>query len=66
MIDPNDTYEFEYGSSGLMLEEVNGIFDSLLENQFEYCDNCEYEGPLALKRDGYSCPECRYIILPLE
>lgn len=54
----NDTdFEFEYE------EEPNGMFDSLRDS-FDFCPECDYEGPLVLKRSGYVCPECRTLVLP--
>lgn len=44
-------------------EEPNGFFDSLRDS-FEFCTECDYEGPLTLKKRGYVCPECQTLVLP--
>lgn len=50
---------------GVDHEETGCFFDSLYEQE-DYCPNCDYEGPLELKRKGYRCPECRSIVIPNE
>lgn len=45
-------------------EESNGMFDSLFDSNFDDCPECDYEGPLELKKSGYTCPECRTLVLP--
>lgn len=54
-----DGLEFEYE------DEPNSMFDSLRLEDFESCPECDYEGPLSLKRPGYICPECKSLVLPL-
>ena len=45
-------------------ETSDSLFDALREFVFEYCDKCDYEGPLDLQRKCYVCPNCRNLILP--
>jgi hypothetical protein len=47
-----DTYE----------DEPNGMFDCLRDSM-DFCPECNYEGPLTLKKRGYVCPECKTLIL---
>lgn len=54
---------YDYEIDGVDDEESNGMFDTLIDS-FEYCPECEYEGPLTLRKGGYVCPECRTLILP--
>ncbi len=44
-------------------EEPNGVFDSLFD-AYQCCPECDYEGPLDLKEEGYLCPDCRALVLP--
>ncbi len=44
-------------------DEHNSMFASLLDD-FQTCPECDYEGTLELKHRGYTCPECRTLVIP--
>lgn len=46
-------------------EDCCSMFDSVYEFE-NYCENCGYEGPLEARSKGYTCPDCRYLVLPTE
>jgi anaerobic ribonucleoside-triphosphate reductase len=43
----------------------NSVFGSILE-ELDSCPNCGYQGPPESSRRGYTCPECKYLLLESE
>ena len=52
-------------STGYNEEDDGSFFDSMFEYD-QYCDNCGYEGPLDSRTKGYTCPDCKELVIPAE